>query len=155
MLKPILSEIFERDLIKLKTEIELYTDSADMWIAGGDIINSAGNLTLHIIGNLNHYIGEVLGRTGYIRDRVNEFASAEVPRAELISSIDETRDIVERVIRSMDEEIFGQNYPIEVLDGTPTTGFFLIHLAVHLNYHLGQINYHRRLLAKGFKGEQG
>ena len=63
MLSEILAELYERDLNKLKSEIEQYADEADVWTVTGDIANPAGVLCLHIAGNLRHFFGSVLGGT--------------------------------------------------------------------------------------------
>ena len=153
MLLNILTELYERDLAKLKSEIEQYSNSSDLWLIDGEIANSAGNLTLHIVGNLNHFLGGVLGGSGYVRDRDREFSDKDVPREDLVSSIDETRTIIRATFEKLSEEDLAAEYPIQVFGEPIKTGYFLVHLATHLNYHLGQVNYHRRLLAKQFKGE--
>jgi uncharacterized damage-inducible protein DinB len=154
MLTNTLSEIYERDLVKLKQEIEEYVDAADLWLLQGDIKNTAGNLTLHIVGNLKHFIGTVLGGSDYVRDRDREFADKDIPREDLVRDIDETRAIIRSTLDRITEAEYSKNYPIEVFGKPMTTGFFLIHLATHLNYHLGQINYHRRLLSKQLQDEK-
>lgn len=146
MLAKILIEIYERDLAKLKTEIAAYSNEPNLWKIDGSILNSAGNLTLHICGNLQHFIGAVLGNSGYVRDRDLEFSRKHVPIAELLEEIDVTRDVVIKTLNNLDEGVFDQTYPVEVFGKPMTTGFFLVHLATHLNWHLGHINYHRRLL---------
>ena len=57
------------------------------------------------------------------------------------------RPIVISTLANLSDEDFAKTYPIEVFGQPMTTGYFLTHLATHLNYHLGQINYHRRLVA--------
>lgn len=153
MLNNILSDLFERDLAKVKSEIEQYSDAADLWLIGGDIANSAGNLTLHIVGNLRHFLGAVLGGSDYVRDRDREFSDSDVPREDLVALIDETRAAVKSTLENLNDEDLARTYPIAVFGEPMTTGYFLVHLATHLNYHLGQINYHRRILAKQFRGE--
>ena len=148
MLRRVLIELYERDLGNLKTEIEQFSDEAGLWRSADGITNSAGNLSLHLIGNLKHFFGAVLGGTGYVRDRDAEFANTHIPRAEILADIDETLDVVRSTLAGMTENDLDKPYPIEVFGHTMTTGYFLVHLATHLNYHLGQINYHRRLLAK-------
>jgi hypothetical protein len=150
----ILVQIYDRDLAKLKHEVEQYSDAADMWMTGGDIPNSGGNLALHIIGNLQHFIGATLGNTGYIRDREREFSDSDIPREEMVESIDNTRAVVTDTLSALTAEQLEEVYPLEVLGQTHKTLFFLTHLATHLNYHLGQINYHRRILSKQLKGER-
>ena len=147
MLVETLQSLYNRDLSKLKEEIGLYADEADLWKTGGAITNSAGNLTLHLIGNLRHFFGAVLGETGYIRDRDKEFLDAGVSRDELLAGIDQAAVDVKSTLDKLTDEDLAKNYPIEVFGHPMTTEFFLVHLATHLNYHLGQINYHRRLLA--------
>ncbi len=153
MLTQILLDLYERDLAKLKSEIEQYSNSSDLWRIEGDIANSAGNLTLHIAGNLKHFLGAILAGSDYVRDRDLEFSDTGIPREDLVSAIDETRAVVKSTFEKLNDDDFARNYPIEVFGEPMTTGYFLVHLATHLNYHLGQINYHRRILAKQFKGE--
>lgn len=148
MLKENLKEIFTRDLTKLTTEIESYKNESNLWVISKDILNSGGNLCLHINGNLKHFIGVVLGKSGYVRDRESEFKNKNIPRRELLNSTDETIAIINKTIESLPEEMLSKNYPKEFNNSTVTVEFLLIHLAAHLNYHLGQINYHRRLLDK-------
>lgn len=145
-MKKIFLEIFDRDINKLRIETNLYEDEKKLWIIEKNIKNSGGNLCLHIIGNLNQFIGGVLGNTGYIRNRDAEFTIKGVAKKELLKSLDETQTIVNNTISSLSEEDFDKLYPIEVFNIKMTTGFFLVHLATHLNYHLGQINYHRRII---------
>jgi hypothetical protein len=148
MIQQSLSELFERDLNKLKEEINLYKDESRIWDVKGDIKNSAGNLTLHLLGNLNHFIGAILGNSGYVRNRDEEFSDNHVPRTEIIGDIDKTIGIIKSTLLKVSDQQLKKDYPIKVLKNKETmrTEFFLIHLLGHLNYHLGQLNYHRRLI---------
>jgi hypothetical protein len=147
MLKETLIEIFERDLNKLKIEISSYSDESNLWIIEKNIKNSGGNLCLHLIGNLNQFICGVIGKSGYIRNREAEFNDKNIPKKILLKSIDDSIENIITILKSMEEEEFQTIYPIDVFNQKMTTGFFLIHLTTHLNYHLGQINYHRRLIS--------
>ncbi|TAF64587.1 MAG: DinB family protein [Cytophagales bacterium] len=144
-----LKTLFERDLNRLKSEIEAYQNEANLWQTEKNIANSAGNLCLHLIGNLNTFIGAQLGKTDYIRNRYLEFSLKNVPKTELISKIEATIQMVSKTLENLKEEELTKDYPIVVLAEKTTTEYLLIHLTTHLNYHLGQINYHRRLLDKG------
>lgn len=148
MIRKILIDIYERDLEKLKSEIEQFADEADLWKNGEGISNSAGNLCLHLTGNLKHFFGAVLGKTGFVRDREAEFTRSAVPRAEMLADIDATLDVVRSTLAGLTENDLDKPYPIEVFGHPMTTGYFLVHLTTHFNYHLGQINYHRRLLSR-------
>jgi uncharacterized damage-inducible protein DinB len=145
-MKEILIQLFQRDLEKLKTEITSYKDEKKMWEVTGEISNSAGNLCLHICGNLQHFIGSVLGISGYKRDRDSEFSRKNIPVDEIIKKIDHTIFTVNKTLNDLDVNKLDEIYPINVFGKEMTIGFFLAHLTTHLNYHLGQINYHRRLL---------
>jgi hypothetical protein len=146
MLIETLKILFNRDLNKLKFEIESYEYENQMWTVNNDISNSGGNLCLHLIGNLNTYIGAEIGKTGYIRNRPLEFSLKDIPKSELIQKIEDTIIVVNNAFEVLTEEDLNAIYPQIVFEKEMTTGFFLVHLATHLAYHLGQINYHRRLI---------
>ena len=146
MLLSTLQEIFFRDINRLKSEMELYQNEADIWRIEKHISNSAGNLCLHLIGNLNAFIGAALGKTNYVRNRALEFSEKGVPRTELLNKIDETILVVNQTLQQLSEDDLKKDFPVLVFEEKTTTEFFLVHLATHLTYHLGQINYHRRLL---------
>jgi len=146
MLSETLIKLFTRDLNRLKVEIESYSDEEKLWLVTKEISNSAGNLCLHIVGNLKTFIGAELGNTEYIRQRDLEFSLKNIPRVKLIKQLDETILIIEKVLNDLNEDDYQKEYSRRVFEDKMTTEFFLIHLTAHLNYHLGQINYHRRLL---------
>jgi hypothetical protein len=146
MLTAVLSSIITRDLQKLKLEIESYKDESNLWRIEKNIANPAGNLCLHLVGNLNLYIGTTLGHTGYRRDREAEFALKNIPKSELIKKIEATIAMVNQVLPNLKEEFLLKDYPLIVLKEKTSTEFFLVHLTAHLSYHLGQVNYHRRLV---------
>ncbi|WP_316818592.1 DinB family protein [Pedobacter nyackensis] len=147
MLKESLKSLFTRDLNKLKSEIEQYQNEQAIWLVDKAILNSAGNLCLHLVGNLNTFVGGELGKTGYVRDRPLEFSQKNVPRAELISMVEATIAVVNEVLDQLSDADMERDYPqVKVVEGGSAIGFMLIHLSTHLAYHLGQINYHRRLL---------
>ncbi len=137
--------LFKRDLMKLQEELNLYEYEDDMWKIQGEIKNSGGNLALHLIGNLRHFFGHVLGKLDYIRDREHEFGAKNGDRNEMIGEIDVTIDEVTNVLRGLSNDQLQEVFPINVLGYEMTTAHFITHLYGHLNYHLGQINYHRRV----------
>lgn len=146
MLIQTLKTLFKRDLVKLKQEISEYRNENNLWKTGKYISNSAGNLCLHLIGNLNAYIGAEIGKTGYVRHRDLEFSLKNISREELITKIEQTIIIVENSLDSLRSDDLQKEYPLLVFTEKTSTEYFLVHLTVHLGYHLGQINYHRRLL---------
>jgi len=145
-MKESLVKLFNRDIEKLKTEISSYKSEESLWKISGDIKNSGGNLCLHLCGNLQHFVGAVLGNSGYIRNRDAEFSNKNVPRNEMLQEIEETKNMVDKTLNSLNEEILEKTYPVNKYGEEMTTGYFLLHLFGHLSYHLGQINYHRRLV---------
>ncbi|MBT8220552.1 MAG: DUF1572 domain-containing protein [Bacteroidia bacterium] len=141
-----LKTLFNRDLKKLKKEIEAYQDEQHLWITEKNISNCAGNLCLHLIGNLNAFIGAELGNSGYVRKRDLEFSQKRVSRLEMLLMIDDTKSVVEKSLNQLTAEDLLKDFPLQVFNEKVSTLHFLLHLSTHFNYHLGQINYHRRLL---------
>jgi hypothetical protein len=135
-----------RDLAKLESEINLYTEEASIWRIEKDIKNSAGTLCLHLCGNLQHYFGAVLGKSGYKRNRDLEFSARNIPTQKLLEEIAAAKKAIERVVPSITESQLLTEYPENVLGKPMTTLFFIVHLSAHLSYHLGQVNYHRRIV---------
>ncbi|MEM0938890.1 MAG: DinB superfamily protein [Bacteroidota bacterium] len=142
-----LRKLFIRDLKRLMDEINAYSDEASLWVKKGNIKNSTGNLAMHICGNLQHYIGATLVGTDYVRNRPFEF-EGKMKIQELHDEINKTLGIVNSFFESSTEELYEKNYPVEVFGFRMSIFYFLIHLQGHLNYHLGQVNYHRRILSK-------
>lgn len=141
-----ITSFFERDLDKLKEEINLFENENDIWKTKEGIKNSAGNLTMHLLGNLNHFIGRSLANTDYIRKRDEEFTVKNIPRETIISDINSLKEIVKNTLPDLSEEDLKKQFPLKIQEQTFTTHNMLIFLLLHLNYHLGQINYLRRML---------
>ncbi|WP_294231964.1 DinB family protein [uncultured Chryseobacterium sp.] len=141
-----IKSLFIRDLNKLKLEIEAYQTEEVIWKIDKNIANSAGNLALHLVGNLSHFVGAILGNSGYVRNRELEFSLKDVPRAELIQQIEKVTETVTLTLENISAEELEKDFPGDPLGYKMTTAYFLIHLFGHLSYHLGQINYHRRML---------
>jgi len=136
----------QKDINKLKEEISLYKNESDLWKLSGDIKNSTGTLTLHLIGNLKHFIGAILGKTGYVRERDKEFAERNISREKMLKGLDETLAIVKNILPKLSDEDLQKDFPLPFLEKIRPTIEILFILYGHFNYHLGQINYHRRLL---------
>ncbi len=142
-----IKEVYLKNLKALLNEITLYSNEDDIWKIAPGISNSSGNLTLHLIGNLKYFVGTHLGNTGFVRDRDREFADKNIPKDHLIDEINSTIIIVETALSAMQDTDLQKSYPIDKFGEGKTNGFVLTYLLAHLNYHLGQINYHRRLLS--------
>ncbi|MCA0349491.1 MAG: DUF1572 domain-containing protein [Bacteroidetes bacterium] len=139
------SKRYKNDLEKLKNELNLYRHENHLWFRNEHIPNSAGTLCLHLIGNLNHFIGHVLGKTDYQRNRDQEFVLMDISRHDLFQKINETQEIIERSFNMITNESLTDAYPLLKFEENESIEFMLVHTLSHLNYHLGQINYHRRI----------
>jgi uncharacterized damage-inducible protein DinB len=152
MLLPAVAALFDRDLRTLAREVEAYPDERDLWQLPPGAANSAGTLALHLAGNVRYYLGAGLGATGYQRDRPAEFAERNVPRAELLRRIEAARAAVRAAAQRAGEERLAADFP-EVVGGVRVNaGEYLVHLLTHFAYHLGQIDYHRRLVTGDARG---
>lgn len=141
-----LERVLLRDVAALQREVELFPDEAALWRTLPGVTNSAGTLALHIAGNLQHYFGAVLGGSGYRRDRPAEFARRDVPRGVLLAELDRGAEAVRATLPRLDEAVLAADYPETVGGVTIATERFLLHLATHLAFHLGQAGYLRRVL---------
>jgi hypothetical protein len=147
MLNKTLAELYDQYIDKLRSEVKSFPDDRSLWKTSGDIPNSAGNLTLHLIGNLNHFFGATISKNGFVRDRDSEFANDGVTKDQLLGEIDKVKKVVNDALRSVAENEMQKTYPVQFQDKDVSTEYVLVYLLGHLNYHLGQIDYHRRLLA--------
>jgi hypothetical protein len=144
-----LAAIYARELATLRMEVEAYPSESDLWRIVPGIANPGGNLALHLAGNLQHFIGAILGGSGYRRNRDAEFGDKSVPREGILQQVDEASRVVPKTIAGLGPEELDAEYPEPVAGVRLNTGDFLIHLAAHLNYHLGQLDYHRRIVTGG------
>lgn len=148
----VLGPFLLRELRSLRRELEAYPEEKLLWALPPGLPNSAGTLALHLAGNLRHYVGALLGGTGYVRNRAEEFAARDVPRAVILDQISEAEAAVGSTLPRLTEEQMSQPFPEPIRDQHLQTGELLIQLAVHLSYHLGQVSYHRRLVTGNAQG---
>ena len=139
------AELFDRDLSRLRDEVKIFKNEDNLWRKADGISNTAGTLVLHLLGNLNYTIGALIGHNGYVRDREKEFSAIDIPQADLITDIEKLIEIVKPVLAELNQQKLDQQYPL-VMFGEKSTAFYLSIFYGHLNYHLGQINYLRRML---------
>jgi hypothetical protein len=141
-----LSALFARDLARLVRQLEAI-DDAHLWRVAPGVTNSAGNLLLHLNGNLREYIGRQIGGVAYKRDRPREFAATGVPREELGAALGELVSLIPMILGRLTEQQWDNTYPEQVLGEPLTNRQFVVHLFGHFSYHLGQIDYIRRMLS--------
>ena len=143
----VITSLFERDLNKLEEEINLYKNEEDLWKIKEGISNSGGNLALHLVGSLNHFIGATLGSTGYIRERDKEFSIKNIPRLQIVQDIKNTIEVINNTLSHLTNEDLKKDFPVPVGNKTSSMSYTLLFFVSHLSYHLGQVNYHRRLIS--------
>jgi uncharacterized damage-inducible protein DinB len=138
--------LLERDLAALRREVEAFPEERGLWARVPGVSNSAGTLVLHLAGNLQHFFGARLGKTGYVRDRPAEFSRQNVPRAELLREIDSAAEAVRAGLARLTPAQLAGDFPETVGGARLVTGEYLIHLTAHFAYHLGQVDYLRRVI---------
>ncbi|HWB92454.1 MAG TPA: DUF1572 family protein [Puia sp.] len=146
MLNTILANFYERDLRTLVEEVNLFKNEENLWKTQGSIKNSSGNLVLHLIGGLNHFVGAMLAHTGYVRDRDLEFARKGVDRKELVAQLETLIPLITNTLNGMTPEQMDGEFPVMFDGKNNSSSYVLVRLLAHLDYHLGQINYLRRML---------
>lgn len=147
-----LAGVIGRELRTLVRELEAYPTEGQLWAVPAGLPNSAGTLALHAAGNLLHFVGAVLGGSTYQRDRDAEFQRRDVPRAELIAELRRAEDVVQATLPALDAAALATPYAVPVANRRQVTGEFLLHLATHLAYHVGQVDYHRRIVTGNAAG---
>ena len=149
---PTLMLLLTRELRAVKRQLEAFPDDESVWRSVPGLPNTAGTLALHVAGNLQHFLGAILGGDGYRRDRDAEFSRRGVPRSELLRGIDAAIASVERTLTGLSDEKLSATYPEPIAQRRVATRDFLLHLATHLSYHLGQMDYHRRVITGDTRG---
>ncbi|NNE98349.1 MAG: DUF1572 family protein [Pyrinomonadaceae bacterium] len=148
MLSNVFTVIYVENLQKVVKEVKAYKTDEDLWVVTDSIPNSGGNLALHLAGNIKHFFGAVLGRNGYIRERELEFSEKDLSRDDVALKVEEAATVLKETLSQMSDEDFAGDYPEEIFGETQKTITIVAYMLSHLNYHLGQMNYHRRLLSK-------
>lgn len=146
-----LHRVFVRDASSLRDELLAYPRESQIWAMPPGVKNPAGTLVLHLTGNLQHFVGAQFGGTGYVRNRDAEFSRRDVSRADLLADVDAALEAVARGFAVLTDDMLEKPFPVQLAGATLPTGLALLHMATHLSYHLGQIDYHRRLVT----GEYG
>jgi hypothetical protein len=145
-LTSILTTQIVRELQGFIREVEAFPSDDSVWHTRRGVTNSAGNLALHVCGNLQDFVGRVLGGTSYVRNRELEFNQREGTRASLVAELRTTIGVIESVLPELTDEMMGGDYPMPLAGKTVNTTAFLVHLAAHLAFHLGQAGYLRRVI---------
>ena len=146
MLSSLLATFYERGIRKLIDEVNLFSNEENLWRIHGSVKNSSGNLVLHIIGGMNHFFGATLAQTGYVRDRDQEFTRTGVKREELVAQLEQLIPMITRTVNALGQERMDAEYPLMFDNMRRSNSYVLVQLLLHLNYHLGQVNYLRRSL---------
>lgn len=152
MVLPAIAALLDRDLRTLRREVEAYADDGSLWRSVPGVANVGGTLVLHLTGNLQHYLGTRLGRSSYVRDRTAEFARRDVPRSELLREIEAARAAVKAAVSRISERELSAEFPETVGGVRVQAGEYLMHLSTHFAYHLGQLDYHRRVVTGDARG---
>jgi hypothetical protein len=145
MLNSLLANFYERDIRKLIEEVNLFKNEEDLWRTQGSVKNSSGNLVLHIIGGLNHFFGATLAHTGYVRDRAREFSDKGVKRKDLVAQLEALIPMMNTTLNELTPEQMEGEFPIFFDEAGTSASYVLVRLLAHLSYHLGQVNYLRRI----------
>ena len=146
MLNNVLANFYERDIRKLIEEVNLFNNEENLWRTRGSVKNSCGNLVLHIVGGLNYLIGVTLAHTKYVRDRDQEFIRKGVERKDMVAQLEKLIPMINETVNALTPEDMDAEYPIFFDKPETSVSYVLVQLLLHLNYHLGQVNYLRRVL---------
>jgi uncharacterized damage-inducible protein DinB len=138
------------ELEELRDEVRTLANGlseAQLWQKPLAESNSVGHLILHLTGNLNHFVGAQLGKTGYVREREKEFTDASPPpRSQVFENLDAAVAMFRSVVGGLTEPQLMATHPTEKFGNVLKT---LHHLLAHFAMHRGQMSYIRRLVTSG------
>ena len=140
-----LADLFTRDLTRLVQELRAFPDTDALWRLAPGVTNAAGTLALHLEGNLREFVGRQLGGVAYTRDRPAEFSTRGTAQTEIVARAESLLESIPPVIATLTSSALDAAYPQDVFGRGMSTRQFLLHLFGHLSYHLGQIDYLRRM----------
>lgn len=146
MITTILIDLYCKELDKLKDEINAYENDELVWKLTDQVQVTGGNICLYLAGNLQHYIGNMIGDSGYIRNKEAELKAKNVSRERLMEEIENTRQIVVDTLEQVSKAELLKVFPTKDFEESVTTEFYLVHLLNNFCFHLGQINFHRKLV---------
>lgn len=147
MKSQLFADMLLRDLQKVKEEVSAYQEDSDLWAIPDGVKNSGGTLALHLAGNIRHFIGHLLGKTGYKRQRDLEFSARNISREDILSDLEQAMQVVKETLPLWDESALESTYPSDVFGANRSVEDILLVLTTHLSYHLGQLNYHHRIVS--------
>ncbi len=117
---------------------------AQFWTKPLQPSNSVGHLVQHLAGNLNHFVGAQLGKTGYVREREKEFTATLTPsKWETLKLLDIAVSLFRHVVSSLTADQLAVPHPESKLGSVLNT---LVHVVAHFAIHRGQISYIVRLV---------
>ena len=148
-----LARVFARDIASVKAEVLAYPDDASLWAMPPGAPNAGGTLALHLAGNLRHFLGALMGQSGYVRDREAEFKTRGTTRADVAALFDACASEVAAAFAKAPANFLDVAPPLKMpRDMTVPMSIGVLHLMAHLAYHLGQLDYHRRLVTGSVAG---
>lgn len=143
-----LTRLLLRELAAFEREIDLFPDDETLWAVVPGIANPAGTLALHIAGNLQYFVGAVLGGTGYVRNREAEFSARGLTRDGVRAELRAATTAVRHALPGLTDEALRQPYPAAPGGLAVRTDLWLMHLVAHTAFHLGQAGYLRRCVTQ-------
>jgi uncharacterized damage-inducible protein DinB len=147
MITTVLIDLYSREIEKLKNEVLAFESDDLIWRTPDTQVISAGNQCLYIAGSLQHYIGNIIGDSGYIRNKEAEMKAKNISRERLLEEIENMRQVVVDTLEQVSKTELQKQFPTNEFEEPVSTEFFLIHLLRKLSYHLGQISLLRQLVS--------
>jgi uncharacterized damage-inducible protein DinB len=116
----------------------------EIWWRPNSASNSAGNLVLHLCGNVRQWIISGLGGVEDRRERDREFSErGPIPRQVLVTQLRRTVRDACRVLAQLSDDSLSRKYKIQGYHVTGLDAAFTV--ADHFGYHTGQIIYITKL----------
>ena len=139
LIKETKRRLFEEGVVRIKKSLSLMTE-AQIWHRPNENSNSAGNLVLHLCGNVRQWLLTGLGKNPDIRTRQAEFdEKGPIATKALLEKLDQVMKEVDEMLDSLKPEDLTATHLVQ---GYQENGVsILVHVVEHFSYHVGQITY--------------
>lgn len=140
MITTLLIDLYSRELDRFKNEILAFENDELPWKMADGLNITAGNICLSLCGSLQHNIGNMIGDSGYIRNKEAEQKAKNITRERLVEEIENAKGIVVNTLEEISKSDLLKIFPSKEFEEPITTEYFLIHQLSQLSFSIGQIS---------------
>ena len=140
IIKEVRRRLLEESVPRLKKCLAQLSE-AEIWYRPNEETVSAGNLVIHLCGNVRQWLLSGIGKAPDHRKRDDEFTEkGPIPTDKLIADLDIVMQEVEVLLGNLAPEVLIEKHRVQGFDETGIG--ILMHVVEHFSYHVGQVTYY-------------